>query len=181
LKTKPIEANWEAGRACGRLGTRKDRSSPTQRLRMAGATIIVLHHIPKSGRDKSRGSTAIEAGVDVALNLKVNRKPKPPTITLECFKQRGMEEFAITIRPDFEHGQFEVVSDSSIPESDKMIEKLKALISAEPGLCQKDLIERSKLSQRAAAITLTAGENIHWKITKPSRKKKLHYPMDDKS
>jgi hypothetical protein len=36
LKTKPIEANWEAGRACGRLGTRKDRSSPTQRLRLAG-------------------------------------------------------------------------------------------------------------------------------------------------
>jgi hypothetical protein len=79
-----------------------------RKLVTAGATVIVLHHSPKSEprKNKYRGASDIHASVDVAFNLSVNRKTNPPTLTFECFKHRGMEEFTLTIRPDFEHWGF---------------------------------------------------------------------------
>jgi archaellum biogenesis ATPase FlaH len=151
-----------------------------RKLVTAGATVIVVHHDTKAGKNKSkyRGSSDILAGVDVAFNLTVDHKTNPPTITVDCFKQRGMEEFTIKIRPDFEHGQFEVVADSTIRECEKIIEKLKGLIRAEPGLNQEQLIKRSGLPEHKVSGTLNAGEKTHWKVTRPKGKTKRYYPMD---
>jgi hypothetical protein len=148
------------------------------RIVKAGATVLVIHHGPKSEVFKYRGSSEILAAVDVALVMSVNRKKQEPVITLECFKNRLAEEFTITFQPDFEHGRFEVVADPEALKANEMIEKLKDLIRAEPGLRQKDVIAKSKLPKRKAAETLNAGENIHWKITRPGGKTKRYYPMD---
>jgi hypothetical protein len=150
-----------------------------RKLVIAGATVIVLHHSPKGDprKNKYRGSSDIHAAVDVAFNVSVDRKTNPPTITFECFKQRAIEEFTMKIRPDFEHGRFEVVADSTVRESDKIVETLKALILEEPGLCQEDLIERSDLPEHKARKALTSGENVHWKVKRPSAKTKSYYPI----
>jgi hypothetical protein len=148
------------------------------RLVMAGATVLVIHHGPKSEVFKYRGSSEILAAVDVALATSVSRKKGETQITLECFKHRLSEEFTITLQPDFEHGRFEVVADPAAQKANEMIGKLKDLIRAEPGLRQKDVIAKSKLPKRKVAETLNAGENIHWKIIRPGGKTKRYYPMD---
>jgi hypothetical protein len=148
------------------------------RIVMAGATVLVIHHGPKSEVFKYRGSSEILAAVDVALVMSVDRKKGEPVITLECFKNRLSEEFTITLQPDFEHGRFEVVTDPAAQKANEMIGKLEDLIRAEPGLRQKDVIAKSKLPKRKVAETLNAGENIHWKITRPGGKTKRYYLMD---
>jgi AAA domain len=152
-----------------------------RKLVTAGATVIVLHHSPKSEhrKIKYRGASDIHAGVDVAFNLSVVRKTNPPTLTFECFKHRGMEEFTLTIRPDFQHGRFELVSDSSAQKSDATINKLKALIREEPGLCQEDLIVRSGLPEHKARDILNDWEHKLWKVEHPDRKKKTYFPLKD--
>jgi hypothetical protein len=152
-----------------------------RKLVTAGATVIVLHHSPKSEprKNKYRGASDIHAGVDVAFNLSVDRKTNPPTLTFECFKHRGMEEFTLTIRPDFEQGRFELVADSSAQKSDETIDKLKALIREEPGLCQEDLIDRSGLPEHKVRKILNDGKSIHWIVDRPDRKTKTYFPRKD--
>jgi hypothetical protein len=153
-----------------------------RRLTTAGATVILIHHSSKQNpsqkqRSNYRGSSDIHAAVDVAFNISVDRKTSPPTLTLNCFKHRAIEEFEITIKADLGNGRFEVLSDSSVPASDKIVETLKALILAERGLCQEDLIKRSELPEHKIRNILRAGENIHWNVKKLERKKKAYYPI----
>jgi hypothetical protein len=150
-----------------------------RKLVTAGATVIVLHHSPKSEprKNKYRGASDIHASVDVAFNLSVNRKTNPPTLAFECFKHRGMEEFTLTIRPDFEHARFELVANSSAQKSDQIINELKVLILKKPGLCQEDLIERAGLPEHKAREILNEGENIHWTVRRPGGKTKTYFPL----
>lgn len=155
-----------------------------RKLVTAGATVIVIHHSPKQNPKASRkekqkpsyrGSSDIYAGVDVAFSLSVNRETSPPVLTLECFKQRAIEEFTITIRPDLEHGRFEVIADTTVLESTKLTERLKALINAQPGLNQKELRKRSGIPEEKLRRILNAGENIHWRCERSNRKEKSYY------
>ena len=160
-----------------------------RKLVTAGATVVVIHHSPKQNPKPSRnqkqkptyrGSSDIYAGIDVAFSLSVDRETNPPRLTLECFKQRAIEEFTITFRPDFAHGRFEVVADSAVRESDKIIEKLKAVILAEPGLCQEEVIRQSKLrGEHRISKILNDWENIHWRVEHPRGKTKTYYPLQD--
>jgi hypothetical protein len=157
-----------------------------RRLATLGATVIVLHHSAKQNtkpggnqkqRPSYRGSSDIYAGVDVAFNLSVDRKTNPPTLTLECFKQRAIEEFTITIRPDFGHGRFEVISDSTVQQSEQDAENLKVLIHAKPGRNQEQLTKLSGLPEHRASRVLNSGINVHWKVKRPGGKTKTYYSL----
>jgi hypothetical protein len=149
-----------------------------RKLVVAGATVIVLHHRPKGDpKVKYRGSSDIHAAVDAAFSVSVNRETKPQTITLECFKHRAIQEFKMTLQPDFEHARFEVVADSTVSKTDQIIEKLKIIISADPGVSQEDVIDNSKLPQGRIRKILNEGENTHWRVERPDRKMKTYYPL----
>ena len=155
-----------------------------RKLVTAGATVVVLHHsskpTPNSKRNQKqkpsyRGSSDIHAAVDMALSLSVDRATDPPTLTLECFKHRAMEEFTLTLRPDFEHGQFEIINDAPSKESAVRVERLKAMIEANPGLNQQDLVKRSKIGEHTLSKILNAGEGKHWRVERGERKTKRYY------
>ena len=79
-------------------------------LANAGATVVALHHKPKSDGSHYRGSSDIAGGVDTALA--VSRDRDAGLLRLECFKSRFAEEFSLTLRPELTgEGDF-VVSDS---------------------------------------------------------------------
>ncbi|HEY6444428.1 MAG TPA: AAA family ATPase, partial [Candidatus Acidoferrales bacterium] len=67
-------------------------------LANVGATVVALHHKPKSDGSHYRGSSDIAGGVDTALA--VSRDRQAGLLRLECFKSRFAEEFSMTLRPE---------------------------------------------------------------------------------
>src|SRR6185437_15113382 len=67
-------------------------------LANAGATVVVLHHKPKSEGSHYRGSSDIAGGVDTALAVSGDREAG--MLRLQCFKSRFAEEFSLTLRPE---------------------------------------------------------------------------------
>ena len=67
-------------------------------LANAGATVVALHHKPKSEGAHYRGSSDIAGGVDTAWA--VSRDRDAGLLRLECFKSRFAEEFSLTLRPE---------------------------------------------------------------------------------
>jgi hypothetical protein len=64
-------------------------------LANAGATVLILHHRAKSEASKYRGSSDIQAAVDLAYTIE---KAKDGDLDLRCFKNRVGPEFSITLR-----------------------------------------------------------------------------------
>src|SRR5579864_2677720 len=76
----------------------------TRRLADVGATVILLHHKPKSEEILYRGSSDILAAVDQAFVLE---RREPCMLRLRCFKSRFCEERTFDITTDFSTGRFE--------------------------------------------------------------------------
>jgi len=143
-----------------------------------GATIVLLHHGPKSRQSAYRGSTDILAGVDMAFELDVDRTVEPPILTLKCFKNRFDDEFSLTIRPRLNEGQFEITRRSAKEQTRDVIERLRRLIAANPGCDQQRLIADSALPERRVRTALRASNRIHWIEKKGKRKALLYYPVE---
>lgn len=159
----------------------KDMATVMAKLRKLvtlGATVIVLHHSPKSsaGESRYRGSSDIHASVDVAFNLSVDRK-RSPAITMACFKMRGAHEFTLTIRPDFERNCFELISESSVQDPSRDTDTLRRLIRETPGIRQSDLITGSGLPERRVRRLLREGIGKLWSEERHSRKTKAYSPL----
>ena len=145
-----------------------------RKLVTAGASVIVLHHSPKSEPRKNsyRGSSEIHAGVDRVYQSFRYKKSDRPTLTLDCFKNRTGREFKIAVRPDFANGQFEVISDTCERETDHDTATLKAVIQTHPWTELGRIIECSGLAEHKVARALKLGDKIHWRIEPGSKKEK---------
>ena len=139
----------------------------------AGATLLLLHHPPKSPTSDYRGSSDILAAVDAAFKLK---EEKNGILKLECFKHRYIEEPTLNIRPDFADGGFEVVDDPSNSISAAAIEKIGAVIKSHPGIAQKDLLRKAELPETNGRRTLQQGEGVHWHSKRGRGKTLRYYP-----
>lgn len=64
----------------------------------AGATIFILHHLPKTKNSQYRGSTDILAGVDAAFELRTEKSANDTVLSLKCFKHRVIRETTTKIR-----------------------------------------------------------------------------------
>ena len=71
-------------------------------LAAAGATVLILHHKPKSQEVRYRGSSDILAGVDMAYTLEADQGQ----LKLNRFKNRFGAERLFTIAADFAAGKF---------------------------------------------------------------------------
>jgi hypothetical protein len=148
-----------------------------RRLVTAGATVLVLHHSPKSKQSAYRGSTDIHAGVDVAFELSVNRGTDPPILSLNCFKHRFLPEFQLKLRPHLDCGEFAVTSDPVAMRADTTTQKLKTEIERRPGQSQEQLISQLGLPERMGRDVLQAGTGTHWTAKRGNRKTLLYYPI----
>ena len=91
----------------------------------------MIHHDNKDSKTKTkyRGSSEINAAVDVAFNLSAQGKGESrEASSLIVLRAVGCLSLNSTIKPDFDRGQFHVISDSNQPESVDAVQLLKNLI-----------------------------------------------------
>jgi hypothetical protein len=177
-------------------------------LANTGATVVVLHHKPKSEGSHYRGSSDIAGGVDTAWA--VSRDRGAGLLRLECFKSRFAEEFSLTLRPELSGsggadtgsqrvgrgpsvailaldanprriGDF-VVTDSpeaSTEQSD--IEKLAAAIRRNPGQPKRRVIEASGIGRDRARFLLDHFDGQLWQSKAGLNNATLFFPVGPES
>ena len=116
-----------------------------RQLANLGATVVILHHTGKAeSAQKYRGSSDIEAAVDMAYTLEATNKNAPlDQLTLEAFKCRL--EPVPTRQLRYVRGSgFEVSAILAKPADRRLepVEVVKGIVQAEPGLNQSDIVKR---------------------------------------
>ncbi len=124
-------------------------------LANAGATVVALHHKPKSEGSHYRGSSDIAGGVDTAWA--VSRDRDAGLLRLECFKSRYAEEFSLTLRPELGSSGDFVVTDSPEASTEQTdVEKLAEAIRRTPGQPKQSIVEASGVAHGRASALLDA-------------------------
>jgi hypothetical protein len=145
-------------------------------LANAGATVVVLHHKPKSEGSHYRGSSDIAGGVDTAFS--VSRDRQAGVLKLECFKSRFIEEFSITLRPDLAgSGDFVVMEAPEAKAARDYAEKLAETIQAKPGQTQGDVVAASGLPLGKARAMLEQFDGQLWCSEKGPHNAKRFFPL----
>jgi len=147
-------------------------------LAHAGATVIVLHHPGKDVSKKYRGSSDIEASVDVAYTLEGRpRDGKLGSLTLRCFKSRveAGRNFSLEFRSEqgFVGSALKEVAQRASTEA-----SVSAIIAAHPeginGLRIRELAKEQGLGKNAVYEFLKT-----WPQWKAGRgKEKLYLPRE---
>ncbi len=143
----------------------------------AGATVLVLHHQGKTPGTQYRGSTDILAGVDAAFSIIKTTTKDGTILTLQCYKHRQVEEFDLTLRPDLENGRFEVVDDPSAALLSATIEGIKNAITRNPGMSQKELLEKAGLPETKGREIPQEYDGVRWHSS-PGKGKTRHYYLN---
>jgi hypothetical protein len=133
-------------------------------LANAGASVLVLHHRAKSETSKFRGSTDIQAGVDMAFLI---QRQEGGALRLSCFKNRFGQEFLLTIRPDFEGSGDFVLTASPVEAKQKEAEdRILKVIEQRPGVTQGEVVEATSLPRELVRTTLQRREGALWNAEK---------------
>jgi hypothetical protein len=146
-------------------------------LAHAGATVVVLHHKPKSEGSLYRGSSDIAGGVDTAIA--VSRDRTAGLLRFECFKNRFGEEFTLTLRPDLgASGDFIVTGspDANTDEADAA--RLAEVIRNNPGLPKEKLISISGVAQRRGRLLIERFNGELWRFERGPRHAILCFPIE---
>jgi predicted ATP-dependent serine protease len=146
-------------------------------LANAGATVIALHHKTKAEGSRYRGSTDIAGGVDTAFS--VSRDREAGLLTIECFKNRFVEEFSLTLREDLaESGDF-ILTDSREASSEKeYVEILASVIRRTPGVGQEKLVEESGIAKGKARAMLERLDGKEWRSQRGAHNSKQFFPIE---
>ncbi len=146
-------------------------------LANAGATVVALHHKPKSEGSHYRGSSDIAGGVDTAWA--VSRDRDAGLLRLECFKSRFAEEFSLTLRPELTGvGEFVVTGSPEASSEQTDIEKLAEAIRSNPGQWTENVIEGSGLRRSRARALLERYDGKLWQSRRGPRKAMLYFPVE---
>jgi hypothetical protein len=140
----------------------------------AGGAVVVLHHPAKTEHSTGRGSSAIKGAADVAFLQEMS--DESGLITLACTKNRFGEKHALTIRPDYETGNFEVTDSPQFTKRTTELENLRKIIAENPGLTQNALRGKSGMRKGRLSELLRAGESDLWEERKQGYSK-LYFPL----
>ena len=145
-----------------------------RRLADSGATVILLHHKPKSDELLYRGSSDILAAVDMAFILEV---VEPGRLRLRCFKSRLSEERTFTIAADFARGKFEVTDSAVAVLSRNEVAILSEIIAASPGCTQNEIVGKSGLQRQRVIDVLGKYAGSRWRSERGRNRAKLYFPV----
>jgi archaellum biogenesis ATPase FlaH len=145
-----------------------------RRLADAGATVVLLHHKPKSDESLYRGSSDILAAVDMAFILEVEEVSR---LRLRCFKSRWSEERTFAIQADFAAGHFALAESSALLDAGNEAERVQAVIESKPG-CTTNYIKR-EAGLRGETLGKLLRDHLgkRWRTESGLRKSKLYYPL----
>ena len=141
-----------------------------------GAAVVIIHHPAKAEGSTGRGSSAIRGAVDVAFMQEMS--DETGIITLKCVKNRFGEKFMVTIRPDFEEGNFEVADSPQFTKRANEIEKLRKIIEEKPGQSQNQVTGFSGMTKKRAQKLLKEGCQILWDVRTGGRNSLNYYPLN---
>jgi hypothetical protein len=113
-----------------------------RRIANAGAAVLVQHHRGKAEASQYRGSSDIQAGVDISLML--HKDEKRGLLTLSTTKNRLGLPVKITLKLDLQSGGFIVTEDPAQELATQQIESVRSVIEQRPGLCQDEVIRKLK-------------------------------------
>jgi archaellum biogenesis ATPase FlaH len=145
-----------------------------RRLADAGATVVLLHHKPKSDELLYRGSSDILAAVDMAFILEV---VCTGSLRLRCFKSRLSEERTFTIAADFARGRFELTDSAVAVLSRNEVAILGEIIAEFPGCTQNEIVEKSGLRRQRVIDLLHKYADSRWRSESGPRRAKLYFPL----
>jgi hypothetical protein len=133
-------------------------------MKSRDAAVIFLHHVAKTEGSSSRGSSAIDGAVDVALLQTMDSESG--LIELKTTKNRFGEAYRICIRPDFDEGRFEVTASPEFTKRTADSEKLRQVISEAPGLSQNAIWKKSGMMKARFVALLKQGNGTLWREEK---------------
>lgn len=142
---------------------------------VAGATVLVVHHVAKSDGSTYRGSTALRGAFDCAWLQEQDEESG--LLTLRCTKNRFGEKPTITIQPNFETGDFRLVDSPQWARRRDDIAKLYQIVAAEPGLSQNQIIAKAGLMKATAIRLLKEQVGRQWKTEPGPRNSTLYFPL----
>ncbi|MDX1536379.1 AAA family ATPase [Arsukibacterium sp.] len=139
-------------------------------LREAGATILILSHANKDGKNY-QGSNNIRNSVDNMYRLKkVDEAPGKIDFVLTPTKERAsILECAFSVRvADFSLNGIDVEAARMSADELDFISRAQAAITEQPGINKKALLELLGFEQddKTARNKLDAGEGKHWQSSK---------------
>jgi hypothetical protein len=157
-------------------------SEHLKRLVDAGATVLLLHHQGKNPAMLYRGSSDILAGVDTAFNIEKKKDEELGIfLRLNSYKDRYAEESNLVLRPNFEKGCFELVDDPAEVELAATIERIQDVIRKNPGISQKELIEKTRLPETKGREILKRGNGNHWDTNQGKGKTLCYYLKSERT
>jgi hypothetical protein len=160
-------------------------------LANAGATVVALHHKPKSEGSHYRGSSDIAGGVDTAWS--VSRDRDAGLLRLECFKSRYAEEFSLTLRPELSGppgrrlvepggsvsaGDFVVTDSPEAATEQSDVEKLAEAIRHTPGQPKERVIQAAGVRHSRARALLESFDGRLWRSEPGPHNARLFFPVD---
>jgi hypothetical protein len=148
--------------------------SQLRRIARTGAGVLVLHHRGKSESSQYRGSSDIQAGVDLSLML--DKDKKDGLLRLSTTKNRLGEPFEITMRLEPQSGGFAVTEDPDRERARQELNLVRGVIEQTPGLCQDEVVKklRDRVPMGRVRQALTDGNGTLWHV-RPGPHNRMDY------
>jgi KaiC/GvpD/RAD55 family RecA-like ATPase len=144
-------------------------------LAATGATVLILHHKPKSQEVRYRGSSDILAGVDMAYTLEADQGQ----LKLNRFKNRFGSERLFTIAADFAAGKFTLTDSDAAVERREDLTVLRDIIGRNPGLSQNKILQIAGLQRTRGHELLTKHTGVLWEMRDGPHSSRLYFPKAD--
>ena len=143
-------------------------------LASAGATVLVLHHKPKSETSAYRGSSEIVAAADVALSL----GKRQDLLELRTIKNRFSAGETIRIRADFSTGSLiDVCCPPEGTDKDADIDRIASIIGASPGLTQNSVVSNAEMQRQRAIQLLHQHDGSFWRSEQGPNRSRRYSPV----
>jgi archaellum biogenesis ATPase FlaH len=139
-----------------------------------GAAVVLLHHPAKAEGSTGRGSSAIRGACDLAFIHTLHRDTG--LITLKVDKNRHGESRTLTIRANFEEGEFEVIDSPYISRRRDELARIERAIQAEPGISQNGIAKATGIHRNRVPRLLDEGRGTLWHSVPGANRAKLYYP-----
>jgi hypothetical protein len=139
-----------------------------------GAAVVLLHHPAKAEGSTGRGSSAIRGACDLAFIHTLDRDTG--LITLKVDKNRHGESRTLTIRANFEDGQFEVTDSPYITRRKDELARIEKVIEADPGITQNGIVKASGIHRTRLPRLLEEGRGSLWHSLPGPNRAKFYYP-----
>ena len=142
-------------------------------MRESGATIILLHHSNKDGKNYD-GSAVIKRNCDILYKASYIPSSEGETrLMLELQKERARVQDKAFAVNEYDYSFKEIDMNEAKMSSFELsfVKNIREVLKREEGLSKRKLIERAdyKVSDKTHMDTLDKFENIYWRVEKATK------------